>query len=333
MRYKRTHAKLARQLEKKFARRRKRSKRGRDRVSKSKLCLTFVDNINREVFALLGDQDPQMVPAEESGDEKEKKKRPVLNRHVDKWAMQAFTNPARSDGTTLNHWVKVKEKNEVYPFARFDRKPQVVKYTDEEYSSVVKPLSDAHGQGSDWSKDETDCLFDLCERFNINFIVIADRFSTEFQDRLALQPKPTRKRDKKAASKVNFQAPPKDRTVDELKDRYYSVSRALLQSRKDTKNPIVSVPFNYEQEVRRKYNLEKVFMRTKEQHEKEKHMVAGLKKIEQKIKKEEKEERNLAKLIAHDWEDAKLPPEYEKVDKPSKKDKAPSGVFLLSSRF
>ena len=140
-----------------------------------------------------------------------------------------------------------------------------------------------------------------------------------------------RKRDQKAANKANNHlAPPKDRTVDELKDRYYSVSRALLQSRNEVKHPIVTVPFNYEQEVRRKFNLEKVFMRTKEQHEKEKHMVASLKKIEQKLKKEEKEERNLAKLIAQDWEEAKIPPEFDKV---SKKDKPPSGVFLLSSRF
>ena len=39
--------------------------------------------------------------------------------------------------------------------------------------------------------------------------------------------------------------------------------------------------------------------------EREKLMQLELKKIEQKIKKEEKEERNLAKLIDNDMEDAK----------------------------
>ena len=86
-----------------------------------------------------------MVPAEESSDEKEKKRRPVLNRPVDKWIMQSFTNPARTDGAALSHWVKQKENNEVYPFARFNRKPQVITYTDDEYASIVKPLSNAHG--------------------------------------------------------------------------------------------------------------------------------------------------------------------------------------------
>lgn len=42
-----------------------------------------------------------------------------------------------------------------------------------------------------WTKEETDQLFDLCERFDLRFIVIADRF-------------------------------PSSRTVEELKDRYYN---------------------------------------------------------------------------------------------------------------
>jgi DNA methyltransferase 1-associated protein 1 len=42
-----------------------------------------------------------------------------------------------------------------------------------------------------WSREETDNLFDLCEQFDLRFIIIADRFT-----------------------------PP--RTVEELKGRYYS---------------------------------------------------------------------------------------------------------------
>jgi hypothetical protein len=42
-----------------------------------------------------------------------------------------------------------------------------------------------------WTKEETNELFDLCERFDLRFVVIADRFSSS-------------------------------RTVEELKDRYYS---------------------------------------------------------------------------------------------------------------
>lgn len=79
-------------------------------------------------------------------------------------------------------------------------------------------------------------------------------------------------------------------------------------------------PFNFEQEVRRKNNLEKLFMRTKDQMEREKLMQIELKKIEQKIKKEEKEERNLAKLIENDFEEAKYQFSLEKTGKSGKKD-------------
>jgi hypothetical protein len=98
----------------------------------------------------------------------------------------------------------------------------------------------------------------------------------------------------------------KDRSVDEVKQRYYQVAKAILTLQGSISHPIVQKPFNFEQEVRRKNNLEKLFMRTKDQMEREKLMQIELKKIEQKIKKEEKEERNLAKLIENDLEEAKF---------------------------
>ena len=107
----------------------------------------------------------------------------------------------------------------------------------------------------------------------------------------------------KAASKKIV----KDRTVDELKDRYYTVSREILNSRGEDDNPIVKQPFNFEMEVRRKNNLEKIFMRTKDQIEREKYCLSELKKVEQKLKKEEKEEKNLARLIGKDIEESKIP--------------------------
>ena len=69
--------------------------------------------------------------------------------------------------------------------------------------------------------------------------------------------------------------------------------------------------------------MEKIFMRTKEQHEKEKHYIASLKNVDAKIKKEEKEERNLARLIGNDLEDIRIPMQTKKA----------CGVMLLSNRF
>lgn len=64
-----------------------------------------------------------------------------------------------------------------------------------------------------------------------------------------------------------------ERSVDELKDRYYSVAKAILLARGLKNHPIVTKPFSFEHEVRRKLNLEKIFMRTKEQQEKEKVLI------------------------------------------------------------
>ena len=112
-------------------------------------------------------------------------------------------------------------------------------------------------QWCDWTKIETDVLFDLCERFQLRFIVVADRFQSELVEAIKNAAIGGKKREQKSLLKS-------DRSVDEIKDRYYTVSKAVLEARKETNHPIVLKPFNYEQEIRRKTNLEKIFMRTKE---------------------------------------------------------------------
>ena len=134
--------------------------------------------------------------------------------------------------------------------------------------------------------------------------------------------------------------------MDEIKDRYYAVAKALLELRGQTDHPIVKKPFNFEQEVKRKINTEKLLMRTKEQHEREKLLVNELKKVEQRIKKEEKEEKSFRKLIYDDQSFA-IPPQISNSSNPegevsglvlaggdeggqgARKDRG-SGVFLRS---
>ena len=62
----------------------------------------------------------------------------------------------------------------------------------------------------------------------MKFIVMADRWE--------------RKRDAKRQRKEKI----KERTVDEIKERYFSVSKAILEYRREYKHPIVEKPFNYE---------------------------------------------------------------------------------------
>lgn len=156
------------------------------------------------------------------------KKERNLKKAVDKWLWNGFDNPARADHMILHHWTKTKESDEPYPFARFNRKVEVIKYTDEEFEKVLQMLNQKAGGiavNTDWTKDETDHLFDLCEQFSLRFIVIADRFGLDFETHL-------RKRDAKAADKQNGKMNHfHERTVDEIKDRYYSVAKAVLELR------------------------------------------------------------------------------------------------------
>lgn len=201
------------------------------------------DGISREVYALTGGLAPLMP----SIDVSQLKKRPPSDEKIT-WQWLPFTNSARKDNLQLYHWVRV--VNGVpptgdYSFAKYNKSVDVVKYTDEEYE---KYLTDPM-----WTKEETNQLFELCERFDLRFIVIADRF-------------------------------PSSRTVEELKDRYYGVSRAILIARAPSPadvsgHPLVKDPYNVSQEVERKRALSMVLSQTKHQERKDAEVLAEAKRI------------------------------------------------------
>lgn len=201
------------------------------------------DGISREVYALTGGLAPLMP----SIDVSQLKKRPPSDEKIT-WQWLPFTNSARKDNLQLYHWVRV--VNGVpptgdYSFAKYNKSVDVVKYTDEEYE---KYLTDPM-----WTKEETDQLFELCERLDLRFIVIADRF-------------------------------PSSRTVEELKDRYYGVSRAILIARAPSPtdvsgHPLVKDPYNVSQEVERKRALSMVLSQTKHQERKDAEVLAEAKRI------------------------------------------------------
>ncbi|KAK7846160.1 swr1-complex protein 4 [Quercus suber] len=201
------------------------------------------DGISREVYALTGGLAP-LMPAIDST---QLKKQPPKDEKIT-WQWLPFTNSARKDTLQLYHWVRV--VNGVpptgdYSFAKYNKSVDIVKYTDEEYE---KYLNDPG-----WTKEETDQLFDLCQRFDLRFIVIADRFSSS-------------------------------RTVEELKDRYYSVCRAIVAARAPalgdiSGNPLVKEPYNVSQEIERKRALSMVLSQTKHQERKDAEVLAEAKRI------------------------------------------------------
>ncbi|CAK9310191.1 unnamed protein product [Citrullus colocynthis] len=201
------------------------------------------DGISREVYALTGGLAPIMPAIDTS----ELKKRPPSDEKIT-WQWLPFSNSARKDNLQLYHWVRVVNgipPTGDYSFAKYNKSVEVVKYTDEEYEKYLKDTS--------WTKEETDQLFDLCEWFDLRFIVIADRF-------------------------------PSTRTVEELKERYYRVSRAILAargptSRESSGNTTAKDPYNVSQEIERKRALSMVLSQTKQQERKDAEVLAEAKKI------------------------------------------------------
>ncbi|CAI0385961.1 unnamed protein product [Linum tenue] len=201
------------------------------------------DGISREVYALTGGLAPLMP----SIDSSYLKKRPPSDEKIT-WQWLPFTNSARKDTLQLYHWVRV--VNGVpptgdYSFAKYNKSIEVTKYTDEEYA---KHLTDPS-----WTKQETDQLFDLCEQFDLRFVIIADRF-------------------------------PSSRTMEELKDRYYSVCRSILLARASSPadvsgHPLVKENYNASQEKERKRALSMVLSQTKQQEKKDAEVLAEAKKI------------------------------------------------------
>lgn len=135
-----------------------------------------------------------------------------------------------------------------------------------------------------WTREETDTLFQLCQQFDLRFAVIYDRWPDNL--------------------------PP--RSIDELKDRYYSVAKAVTEYRMNVdkagfmKLPtslqkhcqmINCSPFDYEYECIRKNQLERQYRRSKEELREEEETVRNARRIESTQRRLKKERERLAKLL------------------------------------
>ncbi|KAL2919400.1 swr complex subunit [Polyrhizophydium stewartii] len=170
---------------------------------------------------------------------------PAASTTCRRWRWQPFTNSARTDSLALGHWSS--DPNEADSrFAAQGVQAQVMRFTDEEY--------DTHLKDPAWSKEDTEHLFALCRELELRFYVIADRFEGSTP-----------------------------RTIEDLKDRYYSVSRALVAARHGAQDPqgkLMTAKYAYDKtrEIERRRIIEKLLSRTPEQIEEEEILMHELKK-------------------------------------------------------
>lgn len=231
------------------------------------------EGMHRELFALLNtsDSDTPLLPTDFGISPQTtvyKQVRANLSiKKPRKWLWTPFLNPARKDHLQLYHWRRLTDPNEPqkeYQFAKYNARidNHIPKYDDKEFNMLLIC--------NQWTKDETDYLMEMCTRFDLRFNVIHDRWD--------------RKR---------F---PTERTVEDLKERYYFVYNQLAKARAFMEAPKVK-EYDSQHERKRKQQLINLYNRTKEQIEEEANLINEMKKIEQKKRERERKTQDLQKIM------------------------------------
>lgn len=248
-----------------------------DKVKKKYVTAKAVkrpEGMHREVFALLYNDSnkdlPPLLPTD-TGKAYKQTKAKLGMRKVRKWIWAPFTNPARKDNAVFYHWKRVSDETKEYPFAQFNKQVSIPSYSESEYNQFLK--------SEDWSQAETDHLMDLCQRFDLRFIIIHDRW-----DRAAFR----------------------DRSIEDLKERYYGICATLSKVKTNPWSNLTTTVngekriyhYDAEHERKRKEQLRRLFDRTQEQIDEEQMLIAELKKIEARKREREKKTQDLQKLIS-----------------------------------
>lgn len=251
---------------------------------------SILKGLAREVLSLGGDNPIAIVPEVSVF----KKQRLKIRKPAARWELKRFENSARGDGLVLTHWRRRLEKPAVAgeeegagekegengegaseqvledsTFAKFNAKVNVPQYDDELYAKLL--------ESEDWSRHETDYLMGISEEYDLRWPVIWDRYEYE-------PPIPEGDGAEGEGAMMNM---PKIRGLDDMKERYYKVSAALMKDRKplETMNNVefdmyeMMKNFHAEQEKHRKKFAENAFHRTKEESKEEESLLLELRRI------------------------------------------------------
>ncbi|GAC72828.1 DNA methyltransferase 1-associated protein-1 [Moesziomyces antarcticus T-34] len=279
------------------------------------------DGMTRELFALLGDNAPTLAMAQGLGSDGKHGAgasslfKPKFKRRKEKvrqWRWTPFLNAARQDthidhetpevnhGLVLHHWAPAPapsgadatpaepEVESRYAFAEFNTDSGVYSYSNDEYIQ--------HLRDDDWTKEETDYLMELCAAYDLRFVVIHDRY-----DWASAQPSFV-----SGSTGALFQAV-KERSMEDLKARYYAVCRRLIRSRistddVETRQVLLSTyAFDKQREIERKKAVARLYTRTPEQLAEEEALYVEIRRIEQNEAKYASEREELLRLLGG-WE-------------------------------
>jgi len=230
------------------------------------------EGMHRELYNLLYSENKELpcplIQTDTSKDLGYKQMRAKLGmKRVRSWKWMPFTNNARKDGLVLNHWRRSQEEGKDYSFVRFNKVCEIPTYTELEFNH--------HLATPGWTRQETDHLMDLASRFDLRFIVMADRWDCNTYS---------------------------SRSVEDLKERYYNIVEKLERvhggttgTHEPNKKTFV---YDAEHERRRKEQLRRLYNRTQDQLDEEEMLKTELRKIEARKKEREKKTADLQKMIA-----------------------------------
>ncbi|KAL9621066.1 MAG: hypothetical protein Q9160_004451 [Pyrenula sp. 1 TL-2023] len=274
--------------------------------------------MKREILDLQGDHAPP-IPLTNN---KYKSKPAYMNKafRPKHWELRPFQNDARNDGLVLRHWKRKRPESEAmvlngstrrdgedihmedagtgqegergaqptsvlryddeFPMEKFNIKVNVPSYADEEYEQLLK--------SDDWTKEETDYLMDLCKTYDLRWFVIGDRYEkTEIPLPPHIRDELASNDDAMAIDSSDMPTVYPDRTLEELKARYYSISAKIIEKSKpidrmdgrEWKNWELAKEYDRAQETQRKRLAESLFARSEDEAVEEKLLLAELKRI------------------------------------------------------
>ncbi|PPQ65952.1 hypothetical protein CVT26_010714 [Gymnopilus dilepis] len=227
------------------------------------------EGISRELYSLIGPSAPSLAAQLAKPRLKQKPKFGAAGSKV-KWELRAFKNPARSDSLELRHWEKVTPDGPgEYPFAKYNVQPNTYTYTQDEYTRFL--------EDKEWSKEETDYLFNLVRDYDSRWYIIHDRY--EYPN-----------------------GPP--RSLEDLRDRYYSVCRKLIRHRPWAGDELAkaalvsSFQFDKDREVMRKKYIMSLENRSQDQIAEEEALYVEVKRLEQNERRFKRDREALLRILA-----------------------------------
>jgi DNA methyltransferase 1-associated protein 1 len=238
-----------------------------------------MEGMQRELYSLLGENTPPISITDNKFRDK-----PNWRQKATPWTWSAFKNRARTDDLTLYHWVRgTQAEDEEYSFAKLNQKIQVPQFDRTDYEEA---LTDAR-----WTYEETRYLFDLCRDYDLRWVVVHDRYNWKKED---------------GDDSMPVDETTDGRTIEDVKERYYSVCRALLKLSHTRAGTTLSpadedvykqMKFSKENELKRKAHLEKLLTRSPAEVAEEEALVIESRKLEAAAEQMLKERAEILRLL------------------------------------